>query len=75
MSKNAIISVSDKRGIESFAKGLHTAGYEIHATGETFEFLRSYSIPAVKIETVAQITVTHQNQNVLKQLTHAPIIG
>lgn len=54
MRKNAIISVSDKRGIESFAKGLHTAGYEIFATGKTFEFLRSYSIPAVKIEEITK---------------------
>ncbi len=50
MKKNALISVSDKRGVESLAKGLESAGYSIYATGKTYEFLKANNIKVRKIE-------------------------
>ncbi len=50
MKKNALISVSDKRGVESLAKGLEAAGYNIYATGRTYEFLKANNIKVRKIE-------------------------
>jgi len=42
MKKRALISVSDKRGIEDFAKGLIAQGYEIISTGGTFDLLKKH---------------------------------
>jgi len=42
MKKRALISVSDKRGVEDFAKGLIANGYEIISTGGTYELLKQY---------------------------------
>ncbi|MCL2528404.1 MAG: bifunctional phosphoribosylaminoimidazolecarboxamide formyltransferase/IMP cyclohydrolase, partial [Defluviitaleaceae bacterium] len=42
MKKRALISVSDKSGIEDFAKGLIAKGYEIISTGGTYDLLKQY---------------------------------
>jgi len=42
MKKRALISVSDKRGVEDFAKGLIAQGYEIISTGGTYDLLKPY---------------------------------
>ncbi|MCL2360550.1 MAG: bifunctional phosphoribosylaminoimidazolecarboxamide formyltransferase/IMP cyclohydrolase [Defluviitaleaceae bacterium] len=42
MKKRALISVSDKNGIEAFAKGLIAQGYEIISTGGTYELLKPH---------------------------------
>ncbi|MCL2378165.1 MAG: bifunctional phosphoribosylaminoimidazolecarboxamide formyltransferase/IMP cyclohydrolase [Defluviitaleaceae bacterium] len=42
MKKQALISVSDKRGIEDFAVGLIRQGYEIISTGGTYELLKQH---------------------------------
>src|SRR3990172_9169601 len=43
--KRALISVSDKEGIEDFARELHKMGVEILSTGGTAKLLISASIP------------------------------
>jgi len=43
--KRALISVSDKEGLEEFARGLHEMGIEILSTGGTAKLLLSVSIP------------------------------
>ena len=50
MKKQALISVSDKRGIEDFAKGLIKQGYEIISTGGTYDLLKQHG--AINIEKV-----------------------
>jgi len=44
MKKRALISVSNKQGLEAFAKGLIAHGYEIISTGGTYELLKSYDV-------------------------------
>ena len=50
MKKRALISVSDKQGIEDFALGLIRHGYEIISTGGTYERLKKHG--AVMVEDV-----------------------
>jgi len=47
--RRALISVSDKTGIVSFAKSLHSAGIEILSTGGTYKLLTAEQIPAIEI--------------------------
>lgn len=49
MQKRAIISVSDKRGVADFAKGLVGLGFEILSTGGTLAHLRENNIKAVDL--------------------------
>lgn len=54
MSKvqRALISVSDKTGIDTFAKELIQLGIEILSTGGTATFLKSHNIPVTPVETL-----------------------
>ena len=42
MKKQALISVSDKRGVEDFAIGLVRHGYQVISTGGTYELLKKH---------------------------------
>ncbi len=48
----ALISVSDKTGLENFAQELVSLGYEIIATGGTHKFLAERGIPAKNVEEI-----------------------
>ena len=48
----ALISVSDKRGIVEFARGLVALGWEIVSTGGTAATLRKAGVPVVAVEQV-----------------------
>ncbi len=48
----ALISVSDKTGLEEFAKGLESEGVTIVATGGTYSFLREKGIDAIEVESL-----------------------
>lgn len=48
----ALISVSDKKGVEKFAKELLSLGYEIIATGGTYRFLKEHGVPATRVEDI-----------------------
>ena len=50
--KRALISVSDKSGIESLAKTLHAKGCEIISTGGTKKVLELAGIPVTEISKV-----------------------
>ena len=43
--KRALISVSDKNGLDELVKGLHKLGVEILSTGGTAKFIQSLNIP------------------------------
>ena len=47
--QRALISVSDKTGLEEFAKGLHEFGVELISTGGTAAFLKSLGLPVIEI--------------------------
>ncbi len=54
MIKRALISVSDKRNLEWFAKGLSELQIEIIATGGTASLLKENHIPHVKVEDITR---------------------
>ncbi len=47
--RRAIVSVSDKTGIEDFARALHRLGVEVLSTGGTATRLREAGVPAVEV--------------------------
>lgn len=47
--KRALISVSDKTGLDAFAKGLHELGVELISTGGTASFLKDLGLPVIEI--------------------------
>jgi phosphoribosylaminoimidazolecarboxamide formyltransferase/IMP cyclohydrolase len=51
----ALISVSDKRGIVSFAQGLAALGWEIISTGGTAATLRAAGVPVIPVDQVTKM--------------------
>lgn len=51
--KTALISVSDKRGLESFVKGLVTNDYILYSTGGTKLAIESFGVP---VKSVSELT-------------------
>jgi phosphoribosylaminoimidazolecarboxamide formyltransferase/IMP cyclohydrolase len=51
MPLRALVSVSDKTGLESFVKGLVAMGYEILSTGGTRKFLEQAGVPVIDVTT------------------------
>ena len=49
--KRALISVSDKTGIENFARELEKLGVEIISTGGTLKVLKKAGIHAISVST------------------------
>jgi phosphoribosylaminoimidazolecarboxamide formyltransferase / IMP cyclohydrolase len=45
----ALISVSDKKGLDDLVKGLHESGVEILSTGGTAKFITSLGIPVIEV--------------------------
>ncbi|MCL6642917.1 MAG: bifunctional phosphoribosylaminoimidazolecarboxamide formyltransferase/IMP cyclohydrolase [Candidatus Bipolaricaulota bacterium] len=52
MKPRALLSVSDKANLDSFARGLAELGWEIISTGGTAKFLSERKIPVTPIESV-----------------------
>lgn len=50
--KRALISVSDKTGLDSFSRALHSLGAEIIATGSTAQFVKKLPVPVKTAEEV-----------------------
>jgi len=50
----ALLSVSDKRGIVEFARGLEELGWEIISTGGTFKKLTQEGIKAIEIDEITK---------------------
>lgn len=53
MSKNALISVSDKDGVSDFARRLVRLGYTIYSSGRTAKHLQNDGIDAIDIATLS----------------------
>ena len=45
----ALISVSDKSGLDAFARGLHDLGVELLSTGGSAAYLRGIGLPVVEV--------------------------
>ncbi|WP_102127534.1 bifunctional phosphoribosylaminoimidazolecarboxamide formyltransferase/IMP cyclohydrolase [Deinococcus planocerae] len=52
MARRALISVSDKTGVESFARALTARGWEVLSTGGTLATLRAANVPATAVSDV-----------------------
>lgn len=52
MKKRALISVSDKKGVVEFARGLESLGFEIVSTGGTMKELTSAGVKCVNISEI-----------------------
>ena len=50
MPKRALISVSDKTGVEEFAKRLMAAGYEIISTGGTLKVISDAGLDVIAVD-------------------------
>jgi phosphoribosylaminoimidazolecarboxamide formyltransferase/IMP cyclohydrolase len=48
--KRALVSVYDKTGLDSLARGLHEAGVEIVSTGSTAAVIAGAGVPVTKVE-------------------------
>ena len=48
MTKRALLSVSDKTDIVTFAQGLEKLGYEILSTGGTFRVLQEHGVKSLR---------------------------
>lgn len=52
MKKRAIISLTDKTGVEAFAKGLVELGFEILSTGGTYKVIHAAGVPVTQVSDV-----------------------
>lgn len=74
--KRALISVSDKRGIEVFAQKLVDLGWEIISTGGTARLLEKKNIPVTSIEKVTGFPELMDGRvKTLHPKVHAAILG
>ena len=54
MIRRALLSVSNKEGLEGFAKGLQSKGIEILSTGGTATFLTKAGVKVTSVEDVTK---------------------
>lgn len=54
MIRTALLSVSDKTGIVSFAKALHEQGIQLISTGGTAKLLAENNLPVVEVSTLTK---------------------
>ena len=72
----ALISVSDKRGIEEFAKDLMALGVHILSTGGTYKLLRQNGVEAEEISTYTQFPEMMDGRvKTLHPKVHGGILG
>ena len=72
----ALISVSDKTGIEEFAKNLMSIGIQIFSTGGTYRLLRENGVDAEEISTYTQFPEMMDGRvKTLHPKVHGGILG
>lgn len=52
MNKRALLSVSNKEGLEALARGLFASGYELCSSGGTARYLQELGLPVTPVEAV-----------------------
>ena len=70
--KRALVSVSDKIGLDKFVRFLHERGVEIISTGGTAEFIRKLGVP---VRLVSELTDTPEMLNGRVKTLHPKIHG
>ena len=76
MTKRALISVSDKKGILEFAKGLKELGYEIFSTGGTKNHLVENGIEVTPVDEVTGFPeILEGRVKTLNPLIHGGLLG
>lgn len=75
-TKLALISVSDKTGVDKFARGLSKLGIKIISTGGTAKFLRGKGIPTKEVSEVTKFPEMLEGRvKTLHPLIHAAILA
>ena len=63
----ALLSVSDKTGIEEFASGLTSRGYELISTGGTARTLRDAGLPITLVSEITGMPSSASCSRVLRE--------
>lgn len=76
MKKRALISVSDKKGVVEFAKGLEAKGFEILSTGGTIRLLKDSGVQAIPVEDVTHFPEMLDGRvKTLHPMIHGGLLG
>ena len=74
--RRALISVSDKHGIEEFARSLHELGVELVSTGGTARLLAEAEIPVVEVSALTGFPeIMGGRVKTLHPLVHGGLLG
>ena len=74
--RRALISVSDKHGIEEFARSLHELGVELVSTGGTARLLAEAGIPVVEVSAITGFPeIMAGRVKTLHPLVHGGLLG
>ena len=74
--RRALISVSDKHGIEEFARSLHELGVELVSTGGTARLLAGAGIPVVEVSALTGFPeIMAGRVKTLHPLVHGGLLG
>ncbi|MCP4782702.1 MAG: bifunctional phosphoribosylaminoimidazolecarboxamide formyltransferase/IMP cyclohydrolase [Fuerstiella sp.] len=76
MAQRALVSVSDKQGLDTFVKGLVDLGFEILSTGGTRRFLEESGIPVIDVTTYTEFPeIMDGRVKTLHPKVHGAILG
>ena len=74
--RRALVSVSDKQGLDTFVKGLVELGFEILSTGGTRRFLENAGIPVIDVTTYTEFPeIMDGRVKTLHPKVHGAILG
>ena len=74
--RRALVSVSDKQGLDTFVKGLVELGFEILSTGGTRRFLVNAGIPVIDVTTYTEFPeIMDGRVKTLHPKVHGAILG
>lgn len=75
-SKRALVSVSDKTGLDVFVKGLVELGFEILSTGGTRRYLEEAGVPVIDVTTYTEFPeIMNGRVKTLHPKVHGAILG
>ena len=76
MAQRALVSVSNKQGLDTFVKGLVDLGFEILSTGGTRRFLEETGIPVIDVTTYTEFPeIMDGRVKTLHPKVHGAILG
>jgi len=76
MAQRALVSVSNKQGLDTFVKGLVDLGFEILSTGGTRRFLEEAGIPVIDVTTYTDFPeIMDGRVKTLHPKVHGAILG